>query len=91
MLPTAAPPDRTRGPNILTQNVNVVTNTVTEPGDVEDSQNTANNETVGSPRRRAATTDGRSTRSRRNNVDFGLSTNPFLPPSTGQWQPFDLN
>ena len=76
-LPTSAPANRARGPNIVAHNVNVVTNTVTEPGGVDDDHNTTNNETVGSPRRRAATTDGRSIRPRRTNVDSGLSTNLF--------------
>ena len=92
ILPTTAPADRARGPNTVANNVNVVTNNVTESVTVnnEDNNNTIN-ETVGSPRRRAPTNEGRSTRPRRANVDFGLSTNPFLPPSTSQWQPFDLN
>ena len=37
LLPTSAPPDRTRGPNIVAQNIDIVTNTVTEPGGVDDS------------------------------------------------------
>ena len=32
--------------------------------------------------RRVAPNDGRSNRSRRYNVDFGMNNNPFLPPST---------
>ena len=91
ILPTTVPTDRARGPNTVANNVNIVTNNVTEAGSVNNEDNNTTNETVGSPRRRAPTNEGRSTRPRRANVDFGLSTNPFLPPSTGQWQPFDLN
>ena len=90
-LPTTAPADRARGPNTVANNVNVVANTVTEPGVVNNDESNTTNETVGSPRRRVPTNDGRSIRPRRANVDFGLSTNPFLPPFAGQWQPFDLN
>ena len=91
LLPTTVPPDRTRGPNQVAQNVNVVTNNVSETGAIDDSRTNNNRETIGSPRRRAATNDGQSTRPRRNNVDFGLSIDPFLSTSTGQWQLFDIN
>ena len=35
-----------------------------------------------SPRRRLASNDGRANRTRRVNVDFGMSNSPSLPPST---------
>ena len=69
----------------------MVTNNLSESGSSDARVANENRETIDSPRRRAATTDGRSTRPRRNHVNFGLSTNPCLPPSTGQWQPFDIN
>ena len=38
-----------------------------------------------------AVNDGRLTRPHRTNVDFGVSSTPSLPPSTGKWHPFDIH
>ena len=66
---------------------------VTETSLTDSASSNANNNnyTQQSPRRRLTSTDssrrvapndGRSNRTRRYNVDFGMNNNPFLPPST---------
>ena len=90
LLPTTRPPGTQPGPNVIAETVHVRTNS----GSGSVSSNNRNVEprsNIGSPHRRTAASDGRSTRPRRTNIDFGLSRNSLLPPSTGQWQPFDIH
>ena len=79
LLPTTRPPGTQPGPNVIAETVHVRTNSGS--GSVSsDNRNVQPRSNIGSPHRRPAASDGRSTRPRRTNVDFNLSRNLLLPP-----------
>ena len=90
LLPTTRPPGTQAGPNLIAETVNVRTNSGSGSAS-SDNRNADGRSNIGSPSRRPLASNRPSTRPRRTNVDFGLSRNPLLPPSTGQWQPFDIH
>ena len=82
MLATTAPTNRVRGSGDIAGEA-IISELSSSSTSSPRRNIAATSSSTSTPRRNIAQNDGRLGRARRVNVDFGMNSSPFLPPSTG--------
>jgi len=82
LLATTAPPNRLRGSGDIAGEA-IISELSSSSTSSPRRNIAATSSSTSTPRRNIAPNDGRLSRTRRVNMDFGMNSSPYLPPSTG--------